>query len=316
MTSLIEVTLKPATKTHSLVSVIIPAYKMGRFIKQALRSVAAQTYKNWELILVDDCGPEDGTREAIEEFAIEHPSRRIKYFRNAENVGCGHSRNIAIAAARGEFLALLDPDDFWDAHHLELALCEIGDADLCLSRCRSIDEESNDQGPHMGGRMKELEDAFPRSLFRENFLLPSSTVMCHDLMRRIGGFATREHALNAADWDFYLRCVAAGAWFVFLPEETCHYRRHQGAATSNYLVITRECTRVLRRNRQSARGQMQSDLRDSLHRHLCKLAYLEVSFRDWAGLKHAGEALFLKPLNIGPFIEVAKGLHNNWQNLR
>jgi len=164
--------------------------------------------------------------------------------------------------------------------------------------------------------VKELEDAFPRSLFSENFLLPSSTVMHRDVIYRVGGFATREHALNAADWDFYLRCVSAGARFVFLPEETCHYRRHLGAATSNYLLITRECTRVLRRNRQSVRGRMRNDLTDSLHRHLCKLAYLQVSFRDWAGLKHAGEALLLKPLNIGPFIEVAKGLRNNWKNLR
>jgi len=164
--------------------------------------------------------------------------------------------------------------------------------------------------------MKELEDAFPRSLFSENFLLPSSTVIRREVIHRVGGFATREHAQNAADWDFYLRCVGAGERFVFLPEETCHYRRHQGAATSNYLVITRECTRVLRRNRQSVRGRMRNDLTDSLHRHLCKLTYLQVSFRDWAGLKHAGEALLLKPLNIGPFIEVAKGVRNNWKNLR
>jgi len=297
-----------------LVSVIIPSYRMGKFVKVALESVAAQSYKNWEVILVDDCGPEDGTREAVAEFVSGHPSKRVKYIRNAENVGCGHSRNIAIAEARGEFLALLDPDDFWHPCHLEFVLQGIGEADICFLRCRSVDEEGNDRGQHLGGRMKELEDAFPRSLFSENFLLPSSTVMRHDVIHRVGGFATREHALNAADWDFYLRCVGAGTKFVFLPEETCHYRRHKGAATSNYLVITRECTRVLRRNRQSARGRMRSDLTDSLHGHLCKLAYLQVSFRDWEGLRAAGEALLLKPLNIAPFVQVVKGLRNNWKN--
>ena len=299
-----------------LVSVILPSYRMGRFVPQALASIGAQTHTNWEVLLVDDHGPEDGTRGAMEAFAREHPSNRVEYIRNAENVGCGHSRNVAIAEARGEYLACLDPDDAWQPHHLEIALQGLGDADLCFTRCRSIDEEGNDLGPHMGGRMDELEAAFPRSLFRENFLLPSSNVIRHDLIRRVGTFATREHALNAADWDFYLRCVAAGARFVFLPVESCRYRRHKGAATSNYLVMTRECVKVLRRNRRAARGEMRADLTGTLHAQLCKLAYLRISFRDWAGLSDAWEALRLKPLDAAPLVQVAGGLRNNWKDLQ
>jgi hypothetical protein len=164
--------------------------------------------------------------------------------------------------------------------------------------------------------MDELVREFPRSLFRENFLLPSSTVLRHDVIRRLGGFATREHALNAADWDFYLRCVAGGARFVFLSEETCHYRRHEGAATGNYLVMTRECVKILRRNRDAARGPMREDLTDTLHRLLCKLAYLRISFRDSAGLGDAWEALRLKPLDAAPLVQLWKGLRNNWKDTR
>lgn len=299
-----------------MVSVILPSYRMGRFVPQALASVGAQTHGEWELFLVDDHGPEDGTREAVEAFGRKHPLKRVEYIRNAENVGCGHSRNIAIAEARGDFLAFLDPDDFWAPRHLELALQGIGAADLCFTRCRSINEEGADTGPHMGGRMDELVASFPQSLFRENFLLPSATVIRRDVIQRFGVFATREHALNAADWDFYLRCAGAGARFVFLPEETCNYRRHEGAATSNYLVMTRECVRILRRNRQAARGRMRSDLTDTLHRHLCKLAYLRISFREWTGLRDAWEAVRLKPLDAAPLVQAAKGLRNNWKNLR
>lgn len=300
----------------SLVSVILPSYRMGRFVPQALASIGAQTHGDWEVLLVDDYGPEDGTRGAVEAFAREHPSKRIEYIRNAENVGCGHSRNFAIAEAKGEILACLDPDDLWEPLHLETALRGLEGADICFTRCRSIDEEGKDFGQYPGGRMDDLVAAFPRSLFRENFLLPSCSVMRHDLIRKLGGFATREQAMNAADWDFYLRCVAGGAHFVFLPEETCHYRRHAGAATSNYLVMTRECVKILRRNRNTAAGVMRAALTDSLHKQLCKLAYLRISFREWCGLKDAWEALRIRPVDSTPLVQVWRGLRNNWKDLR
>ncbi len=299
-----------------LVSIIIPSFRMGRFVPQALGSVGAQTHGDWEVILVDDCGPEDGTREAVESLAREHPSKRVEYIRNGQNVGCGHTRNNAMAEARGEFLAFLDPDDFWDPRHLEIALRGIGDADLFSDRCRSIDEQGNDLGPHMGGRMDELVASFPRSMFRENFLLPSSTVIRHEFIRTVGGFATREHMQSAEDWDFYLRCIASGARFVISTEECCYYRCHEASLTRNYLGTARDCVRVVRRNRRTARGVMRKDLTDALHERLCWLAYLLTSFRDWDGLRDAWEALKLKPFNPLPLLQVVKGLRNNWKNLR
>lgn len=307
---------EPPSPPVSLVSVILPSYRMGRFVPEALASIGAQTYADWEVILVDDCGPEDGTREAVEAFAREHPSKRVEYIRNPENVGCGHSRNIAIAEAKGEVLACLDPDDFWAPEHLETALRGLADADVCFTRCRSIDEAGKDLGPHMGGRMDELLSAFPQSLFRENFLLPSCTVLKHDVVKKLGGFATREQAMNAADWDFYLRCIAGGMRFAFLPAETCHYRRHAGAATSNYLVMTRECVKILRRNRSATGGAMKEALTETLHKQLCKLAYLRISFREWSGLTDAWQALRLKPWSLAPLVQVRNGLRNNWKDLK
>jgi teichuronic acid biosynthesis glycosyltransferase TuaG len=300
----------------ALVSVILPSFRMGKFVSQALASVGSQTYGEWEVILVDDCGPEDGTREAVAEFANRHPSRRVKYIRNAENVGCGHSRNIAIAEASGDILACLDPDDYWGHLHLERAVSALAHADLCFCRCRSIDTHGNDMGPHLGDRIDGLIASFPSSLFRENFLLPSATVIRRRTFDEVGPFISREVASNAADWDFYLRCIARDVRITFLADESCYYRSHEGSATANYLKMTRACVCVLRKNRRAASGRMRRELSDSLHEQLCKLVYLEVSFREREGLKHAGEALRLKPTNAAPFIQVAKGLRNNWKNLR
>jgi glycosyltransferase involved in cell wall biosynthesis len=67
--------------------VILPCYKTGQFIGEALESVGVQTYTNWEVIAVDDCGPEDGTRGAVEAFAAKFPDHRILYHRHKLNAG-------------------------------------------------------------------------------------------------------------------------------------------------------------------------------------------------------------------------------------
>ena len=90
---------------HPLVSVIMPCYKMGRFIGEALESVGKQTYTNWEVIAVDDCGPEDGTREALEFFAKQFPNNQIIYHRHEKNGGVSAARNMAIELSRGQYLA-------------------------------------------------------------------------------------------------------------------------------------------------------------------------------------------------------------------
>jgi glycosyltransferase involved in cell wall biosynthesis len=89
-------TTSPATVV-SLVSVIIPAYKMGQFIGEALDSVGAQTYPYWEVIVVDDAGPEDGTRAAVKAFAAKHPEHRIDYIRHETNQGVSAVRNTAFS---------------------------------------------------------------------------------------------------------------------------------------------------------------------------------------------------------------------------
>jgi glycosyltransferase involved in cell wall biosynthesis len=80
--------------------VILPCYKTGQFIGEALESVGVQTYTNWEVIAVDDCGPEDGTRGAVEAFAAKFPDHRILYHRHKLNAGVSAARNTGIRAAR------------------------------------------------------------------------------------------------------------------------------------------------------------------------------------------------------------------------
>ena len=97
-----------------LVSIIMPAYNCGRFIREAIDSVLAQTYTAWELLIVDDCST-DNTAAVIASYRDE----RIHYMRNERNSGAALSRNKALREAKGKYIAFLDADDTWMPEKLE-----------------------------------------------------------------------------------------------------------------------------------------------------------------------------------------------------
>lgn len=102
--------------TSVAVSVIMPAYNAGRYIETAIRSVMAQTFSDWELIVIDD-GSKDITVEVAEQLARE--DSRITLLRNETNMGVAKTRNRGLALAKGEYVALLDSDDVWYPQKLE-----------------------------------------------------------------------------------------------------------------------------------------------------------------------------------------------------
>lgn len=101
------------------VSVIMPAYNAERYIRESIESVLAQTYSDWELIIVDDCS-HDGTQDIVKQFSSE--DERVRVLRNDTNQGVARSRNRGVAEAAGEWIAFLDSDDLWDAQKLEKQL--------------------------------------------------------------------------------------------------------------------------------------------------------------------------------------------------
>lgn len=98
-----------------LVSIIMPSYNTGRFIKETIESVLAQSYSAWELIIVDDCSTDD-TDEVVAAFLRD---TRIRYIKNDTNSGAAVSRNRALREARGKWIAFLDSDDLWKPEKLE-----------------------------------------------------------------------------------------------------------------------------------------------------------------------------------------------------
>ena len=92
-----------------LVSIIMPSYNTAEFIAESIQSVLAQSYKDWELFIVDDCST-DNTDEVVKPYLSDE---RIKYLKNEKNSGAAVSRNRALRETKGKWIAFLDSDDLW-----------------------------------------------------------------------------------------------------------------------------------------------------------------------------------------------------------
>lgn len=132
-----------------LVSIIMPTYNCGRFIRESIDSVFAQSYTNWELIIVDDCST-DNTAEIV----AAYKDSRIHYLRNEQNMGAALTRNKALREAKGRYVAFLDSDDLWLPEKLkkQIAFMEQNGYAFTYHEYTEIDEESKPLGVYVSGK--------------------------------------------------------------------------------------------------------------------------------------------------------------------
>lgn len=134
-----------------LVSVIMPTYKCARFIEESIKSVQAQTYQNWELIIVDDCS-EDGTVDYV--LDLKKSDERISIYQNSSQSGAAVSRNMALRNAKGRWIAFLDSDDLWDPTKLEKQVKFMKETEYAFSYHEyvEINEQDIELGVHVSGK--------------------------------------------------------------------------------------------------------------------------------------------------------------------
>lgn len=125
-----------------LVSIVMPSYNCSAYIIETVHTVIAQTYNNWELIIVDDCSTDD-TIQIIEKFV--QMDRRIRYIELEKNSGAAIARNTGIAASKGEYIAFLDSDDLWmeDKLQKQVAFMKKKGCAFSFTSYSLIDENGN-----------------------------------------------------------------------------------------------------------------------------------------------------------------------------
>ncbi|BAU64179.1 glycosyl transferase family protein [Stanieria sp. NIES-3757] len=205
------------------VSVIIPSFNCAKYISQAIESVINQTYKNYEIIVIDD-GSTDNTQAIIKPYL-----NKIRYFYQT-NQGVSEARNRGLDLARGELIAFLDADDLFLPHKLQeqVAIFEqqpkIG---IVNSGFRVIKENGDavmDVEP-----WHEIPDLTPEVWLLHKPVLPSAMMFRREWFDRVGGFNTR--FFSSEDVEVTLRMVIQGCQGTWLPKITIKYRRHQNSVT-------------------------------------------------------------------------------------
>lgn len=225
-----------------LISVVMPAYRMGAFIGAALGTVAAQTYTHWEVLVVDDRGPEDGTLAIVQDFADRLGKDRVRLIQHAVNQGVSAARNTGITQARGEYVAFLDPDDSWSPDHLSRLwrlFQENPALDVATGPVEVFQDGPDAQAPWVNAITEWQVRFFPNTLALHNFIQPSASLVRRSALERVGGFDTDPAIQHIEDYDLWLRLVEQRSSFAFLPTPSSRYRKHAGGATSDEARMNR-----------------------------------------------------------------------------
>ena len=217
-----------------LVSVIIPAYNSGPYLDEAVRSVIAQTFTDWECIVVDDGSTEDLSR-------VEKMDSRVRLIRQP-NRGVSAARNNGILATSSEYVAFLDHDDLWFPGKLEKQAAILA-ADpavgLCYTGFDIMDKDGLRVGPGWGGNCKNYCDALRDAAGS----VASFTMVRRALFAATGLFDPLFPLVQ--DYDLNLR-FARVCKLHFVPEILGYYRRHAGNASSDFAATLPEANHALR----------------------------------------------------------------------
>ncbi len=220
------------------VSVIIPAYNVGPYIDETLNSLFAQTYRDFEAIVIND-GSTDETEKKLAPFRD-----RIVYIKQ-KNAGLAAARNAGLRAARGRFIALLDGDDIWLPKFLE-TLVNLLEKDSSLTA--AFPNAFFFGSPRYGGRLyQEVYPAtnpvtFERVLNRDCYIFVA-VVFRRIVLEDVGMFDENMPS-SAEDFDLWLRMLQSGYRFAFITEPLVKYRWRQNSLSNNGVGMLRSVISV------------------------------------------------------------------------
>ena len=222
---------------YGLVSIIMPNYNSAKFIKDTIDSVVAQTYQNWELIIVDDCSSDDSLK-----IIQQYEDSRIRVIKNTVNSGAAISRNNAIEAANGRWIAFLDSDDLWEQNKLFKHLQFMNQTQTSFSFTHySVLNSEN-----------ELITEFSPSkdIYNYNTILKHCYIGCSTVIydsEKIGKVYMPTDAIKREDFACWLKILKSGENATCFHECLTTYRVHSNSVSSNKFKIIKYQWNVYRK---------------------------------------------------------------------
>lgn len=217
------------TKTEQpLVSIVTPVYNAERFIRDTISSVQAQTYDNWEWILVDDVSS-DKSVDIIK--PLQKSDKRIKLIQSKSNQGAALSRNIGNKDAKGQYLAFLDADDLWNKTKLEKQVRFMRDNNYAFT---FTDYEFADENGKSTGRRANMPTTISYSQSLKNHTIWTSTVMLDlkQIPKEIAYMPDVRRGQDTATWWRILRHIDTA---YSIDKVLSYYRRTNDSLSSNKL---------------------------------------------------------------------------------
>jgi glycosyltransferase involved in cell wall biosynthesis len=228
------------------VSVVIACYNTAELVTETLDSVLAQTYRDFEVILVND-----GSADTIElERVLQPYLDKITYIKK-ENGGVSSARNRGIRAARGELIATIDSDDLWVPEYLAFQVAQL-DADPSAD---IVYPNAVFFGGGESGRRLAMEATRPRpevtftTLVTEECSVVTSVLARKDALERAGLYD--ETLSRSEDFDLWLRCVKTGSRIIYHDKVLLRSRRRPGSLSSDAARMAEHAAKVLRKMQAS-----------------------------------------------------------------
>ncbi len=223
-----------------LISIIVPVYNAGAYIRETISMVAAQTYGNWELLLVDD-GSEDDSREKIRE-SMESGDARIRLIEKQQNEGAARARNTGIEASKGRYVAFLDADDLWmpDKLEKELAFTKQKQAAFVFTAYEFGDEDAK-----RTGKVVNVPPSLTYFKALSRTVIFTTTVMLDT--ERTGRELIRMPEVKSEDTATWWKILKNGFTAYGLNEVLAVYRRPARSLSSNKLEAIRRIWNLYRK---------------------------------------------------------------------
>lgn len=258
------------------VSVIIPTYNRAALVAEAVRSVLAQTFTDFDVIVVDD-GSTDRTREIITRFG---PPVRYIWQANARE---GAARNRGVHESRSEFVSFLDSDDTWFPQKLERDVAALA-ARPAAALVYSNVEYACAEGRSLGRRSERSPSGWVLpDLARRNFVVVSTVTVRREQFHNAGGFSEDPSLSGSVDWEAWVR-VAAAHEFVYMPEVGARIRVHSDRMMANPDYMAGAILAALRKFEKNPR--VRACLGSSMPR-VCACAFHHIAINYYAVEQYA-----------------------------
>ena len=274
------------------VSIVVPTFNHAQFLHKALASVIAQTFQNWEAIIVNNFSTDD-TINIVESFG----EKRFRLINFHNNGVIAASRNEGIRLSNGSVIAFLDSDDLWYPNKLEHCMPAFDAHADVVCHGEYWVSDGMQQRQILYGSQKNAQ--YSKLLYRGNCVSTSATLVRKDLLIEVGGFSVDLEYITAEDYDLWLKLAHRKSSFTFISEVLGEFRQHQLGASSSVERHLRSELAVITSHHKTNRTSIGNAIR--FRRRSAKVFYSAGRTHMRGANSHQAIRFLLRAIAVFPF---------------